>query len=79
MSKQVRLEQDVYARIADEKRDDETFSEAIDRLTSDWSLAQWGQKYDSDAQELEDRLDRLDEIEQRETDQLLDRLGIAVE
>lgn len=41
-TKQVRIEENVYARIADKKREDETFSEAIDRLISDWSLADWG-------------------------------------
>ena len=34
----VRLDEDVYERIAAHKRDDETFSAAISRLTSDYSL-----------------------------------------
>ncbi len=76
MSKQVRLDEDVYAKIADEKREDETFSDAIDRLTSEWSLAEWAQTYDSDADEIERRLERLDQTEQRETEELLERLGI---
>jgi predicted CopG family antitoxin len=37
-TKSVRLDEDIYERIAAHKRDDETFSEAIDRLTSDYSL-----------------------------------------
>ncbi|RJX51482.1 DUF7557 family protein [Halonotius pteroides] len=37
-TKSVRLDEEVYKRIAAHKRDDETFSEAIDRLTSDYSL-----------------------------------------
>lgn len=41
-TKQVRLDEDVYARLANEKRDDESFSDVIDRLTSNWSLAEWG-------------------------------------
>ena len=36
--KSVRLDEKVYKRIAAHKRDDETFSEAIGRLTSDYSL-----------------------------------------
>ena len=36
--KSVRLDEEVYERIAAHKRDDETFSEAISRLTSDYSL-----------------------------------------
>lgn len=37
-TKSVRLDEAVYERIAAHKRDDETFSEAISRLTSDYSL-----------------------------------------
>ena len=37
-TKTVRLDEDVYERIKSRKRDDETFSEAIDRLTSEWTL-----------------------------------------
>jgi len=37
-TKTVRLKEDVYERIKAKKRDDETFSEAIDRLTRDVSL-----------------------------------------
>lgn len=38
MSHQVRLEDDVYERIKNQKQDEETFSEAIERLTSEWTL-----------------------------------------
>ena len=37
-TKSVRLDEKVYERIAAHKRDDETLSEAIGRLTSDYSL-----------------------------------------
>lgn len=37
-TKTVRLREDVYERIRSQKRDDETFSEAIDRLTGGTSL-----------------------------------------
>jgi len=37
-TKSVRLDEDVYERIKSEKRPDETFSEAIDRLTGGASL-----------------------------------------
>lgn len=40
-TKQVRLQEDVYAKIADRKRDGESFSETIDRLIDDWSLAEF--------------------------------------
>ena len=38
MSHQVRLDDDVYEHIKSQKRDDETFSEAIERLTGAWTL-----------------------------------------
>lgn len=37
-TKSVRLDEEVYERIAAHKRDNETFSETISRLTSDYSL-----------------------------------------
>jgi predicted CopG family antitoxin len=33
-----RLDEDVYERLKSEKRDDETFSEVVNRLIGDWSL-----------------------------------------
>lgn len=73
-SKQVRLDEDVYARIEDQKRDDETFSEAIDRLTSDWSLVEWSERYDSDADDLAAVTAAVEETDQVKTDQALDEL-----
>jgi predicted CopG family antitoxin len=37
-TKTVRLDEDVYERVRSQKREDETFSEAIDRLTVGSSL-----------------------------------------
>jgi len=37
-TKQVRLDEAVYERIKRQKFDDETFSEAIDRLTDEYTL-----------------------------------------
>lgn len=62
-TKQVRLDEDVYAKIQDRKREGETFSDAIDRLTDDWSLAEWGEQYSTDPAEVQDHLDTLDNIE----------------
>lgn len=75
-SKQVRLDEDVYARIQDAKRDDETFSDAVDRLTSDWSLAKWAQKYETDTERSashRDMLDDLDEIDKQEAKGIVER------
>ena len=44
-TKTVRLEEDVYERIKSKKREDETFSAAIDRLTSDYSLLDFAGGY----------------------------------
>jgi predicted CopG family antitoxin len=76
-TKQVRLDEDVYARIQDAKHEDETFSDAVDRLTSDWSLAQWAEKYETDAENSashRDMLDELDEIDKQEAEEIVERV-----
>lgn len=76
-TKQVRLDEDVYARIQDEKREDETFSDAVDRLTSDWSLAQWAEKYETDSEKSashREMLDELDEIDKQEAKEIVERV-----
>jgi predicted CopG family antitoxin len=76
-TKQVRLDEDVYARIQDEKREDETFSDAVDRLTSDWSLTQWAEKYETDSEKSashRELLDELDEIDKQEAKEIVDRV-----
>lgn len=75
-SKQVRLDEDVYARIQDAKRDDETFSDAVDRLTSDWSLAKWAQKYETDTERStshREMLEELDEIDKQVAKGIVER------
>jgi predicted CopG family antitoxin len=76
-TKQVRLDEDVYARIKDEKREDESFSDAIDRLTSDWSLAQWAQKYETDTEQSashRELLDELDEIDKEKANEIAEQI-----
>lgn len=76
-TKQVRLDEDVYARIQDEKREDETFSDAVDRLTSNWSLARWAQKYEMDSERSashREMLDELDEIDKQEAKEIVERV-----
>ena len=48
-TKSVRLDEEVYERIAAHKRDDETFSEAIGRLTSEYSLLEFAGGYSAAA------------------------------
>jgi predicted CopG family antitoxin len=43
--KNVRLDEDVYERIKSQKHEDETFSEAIDRLTSDYTLLDFAAEF----------------------------------
>lgn len=79
-TKQVRLSEDVYAKIQDEKRDDESFSDAIDRLTTDWSLAEWaGWTSDEAADRHRERLAELEAADRRETQALVDDLDVDVE
>lgn len=43
--KSVRLDEDVYEHIESQKRDDETFSDAIDRLTDDYTLLDFAAEF----------------------------------
>lgn len=68
MSHQVRLEDDVYERIKANKRDDESFSDAVERLIGGQSLRDLRDVFDDDqvnemreAIEAADRTDR-DEV-----------------
>ncbi len=76
-TKSIRLDADVYARLASKKRDDETFSEAVDRLIDDWSLL--------DIADTDDRADRHRERLERaradaaDREELLTDLGIDTE
>lgn len=76
-TKTVRPDDDVYERIKSRKRADETFSEAIDRLTGEWTLldfAEGGLSLDADRhRELVERSERAG-IE--DTEKRLERLGI---
>jgi predicted CopG family antitoxin len=63
-TKTVRLEEDVYERVRSQKRADETFSEAIDRLTGGASLLDLeGTLDDEEAEDLREAIE-----ESRDTD-----------
>jgi len=47
-TKTIRLDEDVYEYLKSKKRDDETFSDAVDRLTDDWSLIDLVETYTHD-------------------------------
>jgi predicted CopG family antitoxin len=57
-TKSVRLDEDVYDRIAARKRDGETFSEAIERLTGGYTLLDYAEEtepFDVSNAEVEER------------------------
>lgn len=41
----MRLDESVYERIKDQKREDETFSQAIERLTGDYTLMDFADEF----------------------------------
>jgi len=73
-TKSVRLDEDVYERIRSEKRSDETFSEAIDRLTGGASLLDLvGILSDKEAAEFRAAIDETDEDSVTEIDAVVER------
>ena len=52
-TKNVRLDEDVYERIKSQKREDETFSEAIDRLTGEYTLLDFAAEFDEESERWE--------------------------
>jgi predicted CopG family antitoxin len=63
-TKTVRLREDVYERIRARKGEDETFSEAVDRLTGDPSIAELGEIFDDDqVDEMRDAIDAATEAD----------------
>lgn len=74
-TKNVRLDEDVYERIRDRKRPDETFSEAIDRLTGDPSLLGLsGVLDDEEAAEVREAIKKKDGASRERLDRLTERL-----
>lgn len=62
MSHQIRLEDDVYERIKAHKRDDESFSEAVERLIGRRSLRELRDVFtDGQVAEMRQAIDKADE------------------
>ena len=75
-TKTIRLDDDVYEHIKSKKRDDETFSDAVARLTEDWSLLELVESYtDEQAERHRQLLDRSAEAAATNREALLERLG----
>ncbi|EMA44254.1 antitoxin VapB family protein [Halococcus saccharolyticus] len=67
MSQQVRLQDHVYERIRSNKRDDESFSEAVERLIGDRSLRDLCGVFDeNEVAEMRDAIDAADERDRDE-------------
>ena len=73
--KNVRLDDDVYERVRSRKHPDETFSEAIDRLTGQTSLLGLsGLLTDEEATEIRESLRERDDDSRQRLDRLSERL-----
>ena len=69
MSHQVRLEDHVYEQIKSQKRPEESFSDAIERLTGGRSLRELREVFDDEqASEMREAIDAANERDYDETD-----------
>jgi predicted CopG family antitoxin len=75
-TKSVRLDDDVYEYIEAHKRDDETFSDAVARLTRRSSITELAGLLDSgDVDAMRDAIDGADEADAEEVRELRERLS----
>lgn len=76
-TKMVRLEEDVYERIKSKKHEDETFSEAIDRLVDDYTLLDFaGGMSEEEAERHRELLEESEKRAKKSREELLERMGI---
>lgn len=76
MSKNVRLSEEAYARLKAHKRDDETFSEVVLRLTSERSLRELaGILTDEQAEDLESAIEERRRRSRSRSADIADRLS----
>ena len=79
-TKSIRLDEDIYERIKAHKREDETFSEAIDRLTSDYSLLDFAGGYsDEEAERHRELVERSEKKATEDRDEMLQRMNMSSE
>lgn len=73
----IRLDEDVYEYLKSRKRNDETFSEAVERLTRDWSLQDLAGTYtDDEADRHRELLRESERTSKRDREELLGELGL---
>lgn len=74
MSQQIRLEDHVYERIKANKRDDESFSDAVERLIGGRSLRDLRDVFDDDqVAEMREAIDGADEIDREAVSDVAER------
>lgn len=74
MSHQVRLEDHVYERIKSKKRSDESFSDAVERLTGGHSLRDLREVFDEgQVSEMREAIDAADERDRDEARRVSER------
>jgi predicted CopG family antitoxin len=79
-TKMVRLDEGLYERIEAHKRDDESFSEAIDRLIDDYSLLDFAGGYTAeDAEHHRELLERSEKAGRRERREMLERVDVETD
>lgn len=75
-TRNVRLDEDVYERVKNEKRDDETFSEAIERLIGGASLLELvGILSDDEAEAMREAIEDANADATADVDELITRYG----
>ncbi|WP_123535639.1 antitoxin VapB family protein [Halosimplex salinum] len=79
-TKTVRLDDDVYERIKSRKRADETFSEAIDRLTNEWTLLDFADgESPADPDRHRELIEQSESEGTEDTEERLERLGVETD
>lgn len=74
MSQQVRLEDHVYERIKANKRDDESFSDAVERLIGGRSLRDLREVFEDDqVAEMRDAIETADQTDRKEVRDVAER------
>lgn len=74
MSPQVRLDDHVYERIRANKREDESFSDAVERLIGGRSLRDLRDVFDADqVDEMRDAIEQADDEDRAEVDDVAER------
>ncbi|RNJ25682.1 DUF7557 family protein [Halosegnis longus] len=75
MSKQIRLDDDVYERLRENKRDDETYSEAVERALGGRTFGDLEAVFDDEqVSDMRNAIDEADRRDRQEADEVADRL-----